>query len=128
MQEESELQEIAKVIGQDVLSDDKKLVLEVCRAIRLGFLQQSAMNENDTCVPIEKQFIMMKTTVDLFKEFLVLVEKGIPFSNIKELGIFDELIKLKYTVSNQEIEKYDDFYKYALNKLTKLDEDYKEHT
>ena len=64
----------------------------------------------------------------MFKEFLVLVEKGIPFSNIKELGIFDELIKLKYTVSNQEIEKYDDFYKYALNKLTKLDEDYKEHT
>ncbi len=128
LQEESELQEIAKVIGQDVLSDDKKLVLEVCRAIRLGFLQQSAMNENDTCVPLEKQFIMMKTTVDLYRELLVLVEKGIPFSNIKELGIFDELIKLKYTISNQEIEKYDDFYKYALDKLEKLDEDYKEHT
>ena len=128
LQEESELQEIAKVIGQDVLSDDKKLVLEVCRALRLGFLQQSAMNENDTCVPLEKQFIMMKTTVDLYKELLILVGKGIPFSIIKELGLFDELIKLKYTVSNSEVYKYDEFNSYAFDKLTKLDEEYKEHT
>ena len=128
LQEESELQEIAKVIGQDVLSDNKKLVLEVCRAIRLGFLQQSALNENDTFVPIEKQYKMMETIVLLYEDLSKLVEKGIPFSEIKELGIYEELIRLKYVVSNSEIHKYDEFYRDARKKLSKLDEEYKEHT
>ena len=128
LQEESELQEIAKVIGQDVLSDNKKLVLEVCRAIRLGFLQQSALNENDTFVPIEKQYKMMETIVLLYEDLSKLVEKGIPFSEIKELGIYEELIRLKYVVSNSEIHKYDEFYRDARKKLGKLDEEYKEHT
>ncbi len=128
LQEESELQEIAKVIGQDVLSDNKKLVLEVCRAIRLGFLQQSALNENDTFVPIEKQYKMMETIVLLYDDLSKLVEKGIPFSEIKDLGLYEELIRLKYVVSNSEIHKYDEFYREARNKLGKLDEEYKEHT
>ena len=128
LQEENELQEIAKVIGQDVLSDNKKLVLEVCRAIRLGFLQQSALNENDTCVPIEKQYKVIESIVLLYEELVRLVEKGIPFSEIKEMGLYEELIRLKYVVSNNEIYKYDDFNREAREKLKQLEEDYKEHT
>ena len=128
LQEENELQEIAKVIGQDVLSDNKKLILEVCRTIRLSFLQQSAMNENDTCVPIEKQFKMMESIILLYNNLLKLVEKGIPFSEVKELGLNEELIKLKYTISNSEIYKYDEFNEKAKECIKNLDEEYKEHT
>ena len=128
LQEEGELQEIAKVVGQDVLSDQKKLVLEVCRVIRLGFLQQSAMNENDTYVPIEKQYKMMESIIIIYKRANELVEKGIPYSKIKETLIFDEYIKLKYSVTNKEIFKYDEFTKYAKEKLNSLAEEYKEHT
>ena len=48
LNEENELQEIAKVVGQDVLSDSKKLVLEISKCIREGFLQQNANSDIDT--------------------------------------------------------------------------------
>lgn len=127
LQEESELQEIAKVVGQDVLSDTKKLVLEVCRAIRLGFLQQSAMNENDTYVPIEKQYKMMNTILYLYKSALKLIEKGIPISRIKEIGLFEEYIKLKFNVRNDQLYKFNEFNEKITKELKIVSEEYKEH-
>ena len=40
--EENSLMEIVKLIGADVLPDDQKLVIEIARVIRVGFLQQNA--------------------------------------------------------------------------------------
>ena len=57
---ESSLMEIVKLIGSDVLPDDQKLILEIARVIRLGFLQQNAFHTDDTCVPLEKQYKMME--------------------------------------------------------------------
>ena len=57
---ESRLNEIVKLIGSDVLPDDQKLILEIARVIRLGFLQQNAFHAEDTFVPMEKQLEMMK--------------------------------------------------------------------
>lgn len=127
LQEENELQEIAKVVGQDVLSDSKKLVLEICRAIRLGFLQQSAMNENDTYVPIIKQYNMMNSIIILYNQAQKLIEKGIPISKIKELGLFEEYIKLKFNIGNEDMYKFEEFNRKVTSLLKKLLDDYKEH-
>ena len=127
LQEENELQEIAKVVGQDVLSDTKKLVLETCRAIRLGFLQQSAVSENDTYVPIEKQYKMMSTILKLYTISLKLVEKGVPLSRIKGIGLFDEYIKLKFNVRNDQLFKFDEFNNKVVKELKQVNEEYKEH-
>ncbi len=127
LQEENELQEIAKVVGQDVLSDNKKLILETCRAIRTGFLQQSAMNENDTYVPIKKQYEMMNTILKLYTSALKLIEKGIPISRIKEIGLFEEYIKLKFNVGNNELYKFSEFNQKVAHELKIVKEEYKEH-
>lgn len=127
LQEENELQEIAKVVGQDVLSDTKKLVLETCRAIRLGFLQQSAVNENDTYVPIEKQYKMMNTILNLYKSSLKLIEKGVPLSRIKEIGLFEEYIKLKFNVRNDQLYKFSEFNEKILKELKIVSEEYNDH-
>ena len=50
LNQESSLMEIVKLIGGDVLPDDQKLVLEIAKVIRLGFLQQNAFHKEDTCV------------------------------------------------------------------------------
>ncbi len=50
---ESSLMEIVKLIGSDVLPDDQKLILEIARVIRLGFLQQNAFHTDDTCVSLK---------------------------------------------------------------------------
>ena len=63
---ENRLNEIVKLIGSDVLPDDQKLVLEIARVIRLGFLQQNAFHKDDTCVPMTKQFAMMDVILYLY--------------------------------------------------------------
>ena len=76
LEEEKELLEIAKVVGQDVLSDNKKLILEISKAIRVGFLQQSAFNKVDTSVPLIKQFKMMETALILYDTANRLIKDG----------------------------------------------------
>ena len=51
LHEETQLMEIVKLIGADVLPDDQKLTLEVARVIRVGYLQQNAFHPDDMYVP-----------------------------------------------------------------------------
>ena len=127
LEKENELLEIARVVGQDVLSDDKKLLLEVASSIRIGFLQQNSFNDIDTSVTIEKQFKMMETIILIYDRALKLINKGIPISEIKKTGLFEEYNELKYNVKNDEIEKIDEFDVRIKNRLKKLEDEYKEH-
>ena len=54
LNQESSLMEIVKLIGADVLPDEQKLVLDIAKVIRVGFLQQNAFHKDDTCVPLIK--------------------------------------------------------------------------
>ena len=127
LEEENELLEIAKVVGQDVLSDDKKLVLETCKAIRIGFLQQNAMSEIDRFVPLQKQYLMMESIIQLYDLSNQLIEKSIPISKIKELELFEEYIKLKLNIPNDKLEQFKNFNLKAKESLRKLEETYKQH-
>ena len=127
LQEENELLEIARVVGQDVLSDEKRLILETAKAIRVGFLQQNAMSDIDSQVPLIKQFKMMQTIILLYDRSLKLIAKRIPLSEIRKLGFFDEYVKLKFNVDNDEIAKFSEINSQIKNRLKKLEEEYVEH-
>lgn len=103
--------EIVKLIGSDVLPDDQKLILEIARVIRLGFLQQNAFHKEDTCVPMQKQFLMMETILYLHERAQDLIAKGMPMSVLKEDKIFEKIIAIKYDVANNELEKFDEYRK-----------------
>ena len=120
---ESSLLEIVKPIGSDVLPDDQKLILEIARVIRLGFLQQNAFHKDDTCVSLEKQFLMMDTILYLYKQARALVTMGHPMSVLKSENIFDRVIAIKYDVPNDRLEMFkqyhrdiDAFYQHVLEK------------
>ena len=109
--QESSLMEIVKLIGSDVLPDDQKLILEIARVIRLGFLQQNAFHPEDTCVPLEKQLKMMETILYLYERSRALITMGMPMSILKEDTIFDRIISIKYDVENNALYKFDDYKK-----------------
>ena len=109
--QESSLMEIVKLIGADVLPDDQKLVLEIAKVIRLGFLQQNAFHKDDTSVPLIKQFKMMEVILYLYKKSRSLVSMGMPVSVLKEENIFDKIISIKYDVPNDRLEMFDDYVK-----------------
>ena len=109
--QESSLMEIVKLIGADVLPDDQKLVLEIAKVIRLGFLQQNAFHKDDTSVPLIKQFKLMEVILYLYKKSRSLVSMGMPVSVLKEENIFDKIISIKYDVPNDRLEMFDDYMK-----------------
>lgn len=115
LQEENKLMEIVKLIGSDVLPDDQKLIIEIARVIRVGFLQQNAFHKDDTFVPLEKQKLMMKTILYLYKKSKQLISASIPIARIMETGLFDKLINMKYDIPNDNLDMFE-FYIKQINK------------
>ena len=107
---ENRLNEIVKLIGSDVLPDDQKLVLEIARVIRLGFLQQNAFHAEDTYVPMEKQLKMMEVILHLKERCKALIEKNMPMGMLRESDLFEKIIAIKYDVANNELEKLDAYH------------------
>ncbi|QNM04431.1 V-type ATP synthase subunit A [Qiania dongpingensis] len=111
LNQESSLMEIVKLIGSDVLPDDQKLVMEISRVIRLGFLQQNAFHQEDTCVPLQKQFKMMETILYLYSRCKSLISMNMPVSILKTEDIFEKIIAIKYDVPNDKLDLFDDYKK-----------------
>jgi len=119
--EEASLMEIVKLIGADVLPDDQKLVIEMAKVVRVGFLQQNAFHKDDTYVPLEKQYQMMKVILYLYDQASELISRSIPISNIISTGIFDKLNRMKYDIPNANLELFDDYYKEIDEKIKESD-------
>ncbi len=109
LNQECSLMEIVKLIGSDVLPDDQKLVLEIARVIRLGFLQQNAFHPDDTCVPMEKQMKMMQTILYLYDRARALIALNMPMSVLKSENIFERVIAIKYDVPNSQLEDFEGY-------------------
>jgi|CZCB01.1.fsa_nt_gi V/A-type H+-transporting ATPase subunit A len=125
LQEEGKLLEIVKLIGSDILPDEQKLILESARVIRQGFLQQNAYHEQDTYVPVRKQYNMMKSVLHLHDQAARLVSKGIPVSVITRTGVFEEVVKIKYTISNQDMEAFETLNSRIDSILSDIEESYR---
>jgi V/A-type H+-transporting ATPase subunit A len=119
--EETKLMEIVKLMGSDVLPDDQKLVIEIAKVVRVGYLQQNAFHPDDTYVPLEKQLKMMEVILYLYKRSKEVVNTGKPMRLIIETGIFDKVIKMKYDVPNANINLLDDYYDMIDNALATID-------
>lgn len=109
LHEESNLMEVVKLIGSDVLPEDQKLTLEIARVVRVGFLQQNSFHKDDTSVSMEKQYKMLKVIDYLRSACEQVIKKKIPVSLISKTGIFEQVISMKYDVPNDNISLLDSY-------------------
>ncbi|MDR1002813.1 MAG: V-type ATP synthase subunit A [Oscillospiraceae bacterium] len=109
LQEEAKLMEIVKLIGEDVLPDDQKLVITMAKVIRVGFLQQNAFHKDDTFVPLEKQLKMMRAIIYLNRAAKSAIAAGVSLSAIISAGLFDKLTRIKYDVPNDQMDLIDKY-------------------
>lgn len=121
MHEENSLMEIVKLIGSDVLPDDQKLIIEVAKVIRIGFLQQNAYHQDDTFVPMQKQLKMMEVILYLYNKARELVVAGRPISGIVESGVFSKIVKMKYDVPNDNLELFQGYFEMIDEALKNVD-------
>lgn len=122
LNEENKLQEIVKLVGEDVLPDDQRLTLEIANVIKVGYLQQNAFHDEDTYVSLAKQYKMLKVIELLYERAKEAVAHGIPISKVKDENLFHEVIQMKYTIPNDYSdeftvleEKVKDYYENLLN-------------
>ena len=89
---------------------DQKLVIEVAKLIRVGYLQQNAFHKDDTYVPLEKQLKMMEVILYLNKRGKEVISLGKPIRVLLETEIFEKVVKMKYDVPNSNIDLLDDYF------------------
>ncbi len=100
--EDTRLQEIIKIMGEDVLPDEQKLVVGVARMIKVGILQQNAYSEVDSFCPLEKQFKMLKIIVDFYDRAKEFVRKRAALSKILDPEMVSKLMRMKEDVKSIE--------------------------
>lgn len=107
LQEESELQEIVRLVGVDSLSNRERLVLETARSIREDFLLQNAFHDIDTYCSLEKQKLMMRLIMTFHEEALKALEKEADLDKLFALPVRERIARTKYT-PEQELGEFDD--------------------
>ena len=113
LQEESELEEIVRLIGQDALSDADRLKLESARSLREDFLHQNSFDEIDTYTSLNKQFKMLSLVMQFYYEAQKALSRSADFDEILTLPIRDDIARFKF-VPEQEVERWFDIRKEKL--------------
>ena len=68
LQEESQLEEIVRLVGIDSLSDKDRLTLETAKSLREDYLQQNAFDDVDTFTSRTKQAKMLQLILTFGEE------------------------------------------------------------
>ncbi len=96
LQEEAELEEIVRLVGQDSLSAPDRIKLEAARALREDFLHQNSFDEIDTYTSLNKQHRMLALLIQFYEEGLRAIEQNAPFRDIVALPARDAISRLKF--------------------------------
>ena len=78
LQQESELQEIVRLVGQDALSPADRLTMETAKMIREDFLQQNAFVDIDSYSEYRRQFLLLGLILHYDAECRDALEKNAP--------------------------------------------------
>jgi V/A-type H+-transporting ATPase subunit A len=105
LQREDTLKEIVRLLGPEALPDEEKIILEVARMIKIGFLQQNSFDEVDTYCSPEKQFKLMKLLVDFYNEGQQALKDGASLADIRAMSVIGNLLKARMEIKDDEMDK-----------------------
>ena len=104
LQKETELQEIVQLVGPDALPESEKVILEVARMLREGFLQQFAFDDIDAYCPPKKAYVMLKVILAFYDSAVAALNRGVSLRQLLETTIRDRIAGMKTTPHEEAIE------------------------
>ena len=107
LQEESELQEIVRLVGQDALSASDRLTMETAKMIREDFLQQNAFVDEDAYSSYGKQFRLLDVILrydELCREAL---DKGADMNGLFAIDAREKIGRAKMADAETYAADYD---------------------
>lgn len=108
LQEESELEEIVRLVGIDALSYKDRLTLEATRSIREDYLHQNAFHEVDTYTSPAKQAMLLRLIIGYYEKSLDALSKDASFNKLAALPVREDIGRFKYTEEDKCAERYDE--------------------
>ena len=106
LQEESELEEVVRLVGMDALSIGDRLKMEAARSLREDYLQQNAFHEVDTYASCDKQAAMLRMVLMFMDKAQAALEKGADFSRVATLPVREAIGRMKYVHEDEIDDKF----------------------
>ncbi len=110
LEEESELEEVVRLVGLDALSASDRLTMLIARILREDFLHQNAFHDIDTVASIKKQYKMLNTINYFYQQSSDYISRGVGIEDIENMKILDKIARMRY-LEEEEISKIDDIKK-----------------
>lgn len=107
LQEESQLNEIVRLVGMDALGAKDRLTMETAKSIREDYLHQNAFHEVDTYTSLNKQYKMMKLILGFYHAATDALDAGVELSDLLNLPVREQIGRSKY-IEESHIDKFDE--------------------
>jgi V/A-type H+-transporting ATPase subunit A len=96
LQKESELEEIARLVGADSLSADNRMILETAKSIREDYLHQNSFHEIDTYCSSQKMFMIMDLILSFHDKAMEKIKAGKDIKKIVKLDVREDIARFRY--------------------------------
>jgi len=125
LQTEQKLQQVVKLVGPDALPDSERLILETSRIIKIAFLQQNALSDEDSYCPPQKQLLMANIIMRFYDRAKSIIDKGAPIFTITGLTVIQDILRMKTRIPNDNLDEFDDLIATIDEQMEGLEERYK---
>lgn len=93
LREDEKIQQVIRLVGEDVLPDDQRLLSYTAFLVKNGYLQQAAFGP-DSYSPPEKGFAILDIIMRFYDRGLELVRQGVPISLIRDSDAVEDITHL----------------------------------
>ncbi len=120
LQEESELEEIVRLVGVDALSPEDRLTLEAAKTVREDYLHQNAFHDIDTFASLHKQYRLLKLIMSFYYEGKKVLEAGAKINDIFAIPAREKAGRGKYVPEDDVNTTFDAIEKELIEQLNAL--------
>jgi V/A-type H+-transporting ATPase subunit A len=106
LHEESELEEIVRLVGVDALSFKDRLTLECAQSIREDYLHQSAFDDVDTYSSLEKQYAMLGMILSWYQRGQRALKADVSFQKLTTMTVREDIARMKYVPEDRKEQRF----------------------
>jgi V/A-type H+-transporting ATPase subunit A len=107
LQRESELEEIARLIGVESLSPENRLIMETARSLREDFLHQNAFHDVDSYCSPKKMYMMLKMILLFHQEAESSLKAGVDIKKVIGLEVREDIARFRYIPEDKTAEEFE---------------------
>ena len=119
LQEESQLNEIVRLVGMDALGAKDRLTMETAKSVREDYLHQNAFHEVDTYTSLNKQYLMMKLILGFYHEATEALDNGAELADLLALPVREQIGHAKY-IEESHLDRFDEIQRNIKRQISQL--------